>query len=79
MLPASRLVVLATVNGADWWYPVTLLKDGIGLERNTTCDVTLTIWASGSADPNEPVAEAVLTATLSRTTWDSGPSYSEPL
>lgn len=75
---AARLVVLATVNGADWWYPVTLLKDGIGLERNTSCDVTLTISASGSADPNEPVAEAVLTATLSRTAWDTGPGYSEP-
>ncbi len=76
---ATRLVVLATVNGADWWYPVTLLKDGIGLERNTTCDITLTICASGSADPNEPVAEARLVATLSRTAWDTGSSYSEPL
>lgn len=75
---AARLVVLATVNGSDWWYPVTLLKDGIGLERNTSYDVTLTICASGSSDPNEPVVEAQLVATLSRSAWDTGSTYIEP-
>ena len=76
---AARLVVLATVNGEDWWYPITLLKDGTGLERNTTYDITLTICASGSADPNEPVVEARLVATLSCNAWDTGSSYVEPL
>lgn len=75
----TRLVVLARVNGADWWYPVTLVHDGKGLERNTTYDVALTICASGSADPNEPVTAARLTAQISCSSWSDGPDYSEPL
>ena len=75
----ARLVVLAQVNGTDWWYPVTLVHEGKGLERNTTYDVALTFCASGSADPNEPVTESQLVATVSRSGWVDGPSYSEPL
>lgn len=75
----SRLVVLARVNGADWWYPVTLLKDGKGLERNTTYDVSLVICATGSSDPNEPVTEAQLQATVIPTGWGAGTNYTEPL
>ena len=75
----ARLVVLAHVNGADWWYPVTLVKDGRGLQRNTTCDVKLTICATGSSDPNEPVTEAQLKAEWVTTSWYSGTNYSEPL
>ena len=75
----ARLVVLAGVNGADWWYPVTLRKEGNGLERNKTYDVALTIRATGSADPNEPVTEASLAATVTCTAWSVGSSYTEPL
>lgn len=75
----TRLVVLARVNGADWWYPVTLVHEGKGLERNTTYDVALTISASGSADPNEPVTAARLTAHISCNSWSDGYDYSEPL
>ena len=75
----TRLVVLARVNGADWWYPVTLVHEGKGLERNTTYDVALTICASGSADPNEPVTAAQLTARISTNGWTDGLDYSEPL
>ena len=75
----ARLVVLARVNGAEWWYPVTLVHEGKGLERNTTYDVALTICASGSADPNEPVTEIQLLATISRSGWVDGLDYYEPL
>ena len=75
----ARLVVLARVNGQDWWYPVTLVHDGNGLERNKTYDVALTICASGSADPNEPVTEAQVIAQLSSSGWTTGLNYSEPL
>ena len=74
-----RLVVLARVNGADWWYPVTLVRDGMGLQRNTTCDVSLTICATGSSDPNEPVTKMQLKASFVNTGWNSGANYSEPL
>ena len=75
----ARLIVLAGVNGADWWYPVTLLKNGTGLERNTTYDVALTICATGSADPNEPVMNASLAATVTSMAWNIGSNYAEPL
>lgn len=75
----ARLVVLARVNGADWWYPVTLLKDGKGLERNTTYDVSLVICGTGSSDPNEPVTEAQLQATVVPAGWGVGTDYTEPL
>ena len=75
----SRLVVLARVNGADWWYPVTLFQQGTGLERNTSYDVTLAIRATGSTDPNEPVSEAQLAATVTCNGWTTGHSYTESL
>lgn len=75
----ARLVVLARVNGADWWYPVTLLKEEHGLERNTTYDVSLVICAVGSSDPNEPVTEAQLQATVVPAGWGVGTDYTEPL
>ena len=75
----TRLVVLATVNGADWWYPVTLFKDGKGLERNTSYDVRLILRATGSADPNEPVGKGDLTATVSVNPWNPGAEYTETI
>lgn len=75
----ARLVVLATVNGADWWYPVTLFKDGKGLERNTSYDVRLVIRGTGSTDPNEPVGKGDLTAEVSVNPWTSGAEYTETI
>ena len=75
----ARLVVLATVNGADWWYPVTLFKDGKGLERNTSYDVRLIIRGTGSTDPNEPVGKGDLTAEVSVTPWTPGAEYTETI
>lgn len=75
----TRLVVLATVNGEDWWYPVTLYKDGSGLERNTSYDVRLTLRGTGSDDPNEPVGKGNLTAVVSVTTWEAGAEYDETI
>lgn len=75
----TRLVVLASVDGADWWYPVTLFKDGKGPQRNTTYDVKLTLRATGSTDPNEPVGAGSLTAAVSAKGWLSGVKYTETL
>ena len=75
----TRLVVLATVNGADWWYPVTLFKDGSGIERNTSYDVRLTIRATGSTDPNEPVGKGSLSASVSVSPWIPGAEYAETI
>lgn len=75
----TRLVVLATVNGTDWWYPVTLFKDGKGLERNTSYDVRLILRATGSGDPNEPVGKGDLTAVVSVNSWSEGAEYTETI
>lgn len=75
----ARLVVLARVNGEDWWYPVTLFKDGAGLRRNTTCDVKLVLRATGSGDPNEPVGTGSLQATVSVKGWLTGAKYTETI
>lgn len=75
----ARLVVLATVNGADWWYPVTLFKDGKGLERNTSYDVRLILRATGSSDPNEPVGKGDLVAEVSVNDWVPGAEYTETI
>ena len=73
----TRLVVLAEVNGSDWWYPVTLFQDGKGPERNTTYDVRLVLRATGSADPNQPVEHGSLQASLSVDAWSGGTQYTE--
>ena len=76
----TRLVVLARVNGESWWYPVTVCPNGEGLERNTSYDVSLTIRATGSTDPNEPVSAAQLTATITTASgWSGGTNYTESL
>ena len=75
----TRLVVQAQVNGARWWYPVTLFQDGKGIERNTTYDVRLTLRATGSDDPNEPVGKGMLTATVSTAVWLQGAEYTETI
>lgn len=75
----ARLVVLATVNGADWWYPVTLFKEGKGLERNTSYDVRLIIRGTGSTDPNEPVGKGDLTAEVTVNPWSPGAEYTETI
>lgn len=75
----TRLVVLARVNGEDWWYPVTLFKDGEGPGRNTSCDVKLTLRATGSSDPNEPVGAGSLEAVVSVRGWYTGVKYTETL
>ena len=75
----TRLVVLAHVDGEDWWYPVTLFKEGRGPQRNTTSDVKLILRATGSSDPNEPVGTGSLEATVSVKGWLNGAKYTEPL
>lgn len=73
-VPCARLVVLATVNGEDWWYPVTLKG---GMARNATYDVEIEIKGTGSKDPNEPVSKGSLTATVTVAGWASTEPYTE--
>lgn len=77
-----RLVVLATVNGTDYFYPVTLATaSGETLARNTSYDVELTILDTGSSDPNEPVVNGSIYAVVTgpSSTWTAGNNYDEQL
>lgn len=70
-----RLSVLATVNGTDYWYPVTIN----GVEKNKAYDVRLTITGAGSDDPNTPPVSGSLTATVSVKDWVAGTEYTETI
>ncbi len=74
-----RLVVVAMLNGTEYFYPVTLYKDAKGLERNYTYDVTLTVKGTGSDDPNKPVGKGNLTATVTVNNWTGGTEYTEEI
>ena len=75
----TRLVVYATVNGEDWWYPVTLFSDGKAPVRNSSSDVKLIITATGSTDPNEPVGRGSVTASITVASWENGSVYEETI
>ena len=68
-----RLSVLATVNGKDYWYPVTIA----GIDRNKCYDVSLTITGPGSSHPNTPVISGHVTASVSVSEWRLGAAYGE--
>lgn len=74
-----RLVVLATVGGADYYYPVTLFTSGAGLGRNKTYDVSVTLTGIGSPDPNDPPVRGSLVATVTVDGWSAGASYGESI
>lgn len=71
-----RLVIVATVNGTVYYFPITLTAK---LVRNYTYDVAVTITGSGSTDPNEPVQRGALSASVTVNPWTAGTEYSETI
>ena len=71
-----RLVIVATVNGTVYYYPITLTAK---LVRNYTYDVSVTITGSGSTDPNEPVQRGALSASVNVNPWTAGNEYTETI
>jgi hypothetical protein len=71
-----RLVIWATVNGADYYYPVAL-PDGI--ERNKTYEINATILGTGSTDIYTPVIRGNILTDISVKPWVSGGSYDETI
>lgn len=74
-----RLVIVAEVGGVDWYYPVTLYKNGAGLLRNTAYEVNVTINGPGSDDPNKPVVDGNITAVISVNGWTAGAEYTDQI
>lgn len=69
----TRLVVVATVAGIRYYYPVTVDTP----ERNKTYTIELTIAGLGSADPERPVVKGSISAAISVQGWSAGASYEE--
>ena len=73
----SVLVVVATVSGTTYYYPVVL--DDAVIARNTAYTVGLTITGLGSDDPNKPVSKGNLTASVTVSGWATGATYDETI
>lgn len=70
-----RLVVVASVGGTTYYYPVTLTN----VERNKCYDVQLTISGLGSEDPNIPVEKGAAAISISVKDWAAGTDYTETI
>ncbi len=64
----TRLVVAATWDGTQCWYPVTIPSPQAGYSY----DVSLTITGPGSDDPNKPVVHGNIAITVTVTPWTGG-------
>lgn len=71
---APRVVVLAAVNGTDYYFPVDLPD---GLLRNNAYEVNVTILGTGSTDPYTKVVRGNLKASVTVAEWAAGQIYSE--
>lgn len=75
----TTLVVVATVGGKDYYYPVVLDPADMGttysVERNKAYSVSLTIGGRGSNDPNNPVTGVSTAATVQISDWITGDKY----
>ena len=71
----TRLVVVATISGTTYYYPVTINTP----ERNKTYTVELTIAGLGSTDPNVPVSKGSISTSISVQGWVAGASYEETI
>ena len=71
----TRMVICAVIGGKTCYYPISLP----GLERNTTYDVSVTVWHAGSDNPEEPVSPAYISVNVTAGEWHTGPDIVENL
>ncbi len=71
----TRLVIAASIDDKEYYYPIPLP----GLERNTTYDVSVTVYHAGSDDPEEPASPAYVGVYITARDWYSGPDITENL
>lgn len=62
-----RLVVLATLAGADYYYPMTIAAP----KANQTYTIELAVTGIGSDDPNVEVSKGSANVTVTVSGWDS--------
>lgn len=71
----TYIVIATIIRGEDYYYPIKLPQ----LERNTTYDVTLTVYHPGSPDPDHPVSPANISVKVTSGLWTEGPEITENL
>lgn len=71
----TRLVVVAEIQGAIYYYPVTLPS----FARNSAYDISLTIKELGSNDPETKPSTDAVTTTIVVAPWEEGGEITEEI
>lgn len=78
----TRLVIQGDLNGKTYYYPVNVNQDGYGhvtgnghkgVRRNTSYELSATIFRPGTTDPDKPVEHGALGITLNVLDWSVMP------
>lgn len=71
----TRAVLSVKIQGEDYYYPISIPH----IERNTSYDITLSIYHPGSTDPDIPVSPGYIKVEIKAGQWDEGPGITENL
>ncbi len=78
----TRLVIQGDLNGHTYYYPININREGfgysaanghLGVKRNTSYSLDVTICRPGSTDPDDILEYGVLTASLNVLDWVTVP------
>jgi hypothetical protein len=78
----TRLVIQADLNGTTYYYPININRvgfgysesnDHMGIKRNTSYSVEVTITRPGSLDPDSTLEFGTLTADITVLDWKTIP------
>lgn len=78
----SVLMLVVTIKGVDYYYPIPLTKNSSKLNANTDNTVDVTIVGLGNTleeGPFNRIEKGTLTATVTVSDWTTGASYSESI
>ncbi|MBE6246337.1 MAG: hypothetical protein E7110_02840 [Bacteroidales bacterium] len=79
----TKLVIQADLNGHTYYYPISINREGfgynssvghMGIKRNTTYTINVTILRPGSLDPDTPVEHSTMQATMNVADWATVPT-----
>ena len=71
----TKAVLSVLIQGKEYYYPIGLPH----IERNTSYDITLSIYHPGSTDPDIPVSPGYIKVEIKAGQWDEGPGITENL
>lgn len=79
----TRMIIQADLNGTTYYYPISINREGfgydssvghMGVKRNTSYAINVTILRPGSLDPDKPVEHSTLKTTLNVVNWATAPT-----